>query len=578
MGRLSARAIVGALWIGSAACAAEPAPLPEEREVEAVLLPAPPSSPEGLRRGNVLPDIAFDGIDEQAAPASIRLRDFASTSEKDMVVISVHGGAWCGTCVHAARDFESAIPEGRGDRIGRLEVVVHGRDNDLPSIERDARAWQSEYAPEVAVALDPTFVFVEALEGIAAPLPLVLLVDTATLRIDLVLSNPDPTELNAALAEALARKDGLPAPEHVEPELVNELFLPGEWKMLEEMAVVPSEPPADPSNEVADSAEAAALGEALFHDTGLSPSGTVACASCHDPARAWSDGRPLALGVEQGLRRTPSIALAAHARWQSWDGKADSIWAQALAAFENDREFASSRTFVASRVLSFHRERFVAAFPSIGLEPAGQDAITAVFVAAGKSIEAYLRTIRVAPSRFDRYVAGDPSALTSEEALGVLLFTRSGCTQCHWGPRLTNDAFHRTGLGDAARLDDGDARGRLGGLAAYRDSEFRADGKWSASSIGAPLGDASSIATTPELTRGRWKTPPLRGAGEASFFGRHGDFDDLGFVTEGYAFGEACTDAATCPHGREPWIPDMTETAAWGIVPFLRTLTISELP
>lgn len=348
--------------------------------------------------------------------------------------------------------------------------------------------------------------------------------------------------------------------------------------MLEEMAVVPSAPPASPSNEVADSPAAAALGEALFHDVGLSPSGTVACSSCHDPAKAWSDGRKLAVGVEQGARRTPSIALASHARWQSWDGKADSVWAQALAAFENEHEFASSRSFVADRVLSFHEERFVAAFPSMRSESTSQDAITAVFVAAGKAIEAYLRTVRVAESRFDRYVAGDVSALTSEEALGVLLFTRSGCTQCHWGPRLTNDAFHRTGLGGAARLEDHDDLGRLGGLAAYRDSEFRADGKWSALPMASPTGDdEASIAKFPDLTRGRWKTPTLRGVGEAGFFGRHGDFDDLGLVTEGYAFGEACVDESVCPNGREPWIPDMTETAAWGIVPFLRTLTISEL-
>ncbi|NUO54813.1 MAG: hypothetical protein HOV80_38720, partial [Polyangiaceae bacterium] len=187
-GRLWARALIGALLIGAAACADEPAHAPEEREVEAVSPPTSAAAQEGFRRGEVIPDLALDGIDEQGEKSTIRLRSFASSIEKDILVISVHGGAWCGTCVHAARNFEASLPEGQGDRIGRLEVVVRGRDNGMPSVDYDARGWQSEHSPGVAVAIDPTFVFVEALEGVAAPLPLVLLIDTTTMRIELSLS------------------------------------------------------------------------------------------------------------------------------------------------------------------------------------------------------------------------------------------------------------------------------------------------------------------------------------------------------------------------------------------------------
>lgn len=585
LGLLSLGAAVA--FVAFSACATDPPSIRGDRDTE-VEEPAGPSPAEGLRRGLVVPDITFEGLHATGAKASIRLRSFASEpSSPRVLLISVHGGAWCGTCVWAARHFDDGVPADARARVDRLDVVLRGRDNDLATVDRDARAWQGDYASGAPVVIDPGFVFVEALEGVAAPLPLVMVIDTTTMRIEDVLSNPDPSEVSNAVAELVAWQDGLDAPEPAEPERINGLFYSREWSMFQEMAAVPTAPPPDPTNEVADSAAAAALGEALFFDEGLSPSNTVACSTCHDPARAWTDSLAHASGVEEGARRTPSIVLSAHARWQSWDGRADSVWAQALAALENDREFASTRSFVARRVLSAHRALYDAAFPektpvdpavlpATGkpgdpafdrMTPAMQDATTEVFVDSGKAIAAYLRTLRPAPNRFDRYIAGDASALTGEEALGLALFARSGCTQCHWGPRLTNDAFHETGLGDHTRGRDADESGRLAGSIAYRDGEFRGDGRWSAWDAPVGSGDVPSVEGAGSLTRGQWKTPTLRGVGETSFFGHHGDFSDLGLVTEAYAFGD---------RNREPWIPQFTETAAWGIIPFLKTLTVSE--
>lgn len=103
---------------------------------------------------------------------------------------------------------------------------------------------------------------------------------------------------------------------------------------------LPGAPPADRTNAVADEPAAAALGKALFEDAGLSPSGAVAR---HVPRSKTqlSDARPIAVGVAEGTaRRTPRIALAAFSRWQGWDGKADTLWAQALGPLESEVEMA----------------------------------------------------------------------------------------------------------------------------------------------------------------------------------------------------------------------------------------------
>src|SRR6202034_301879 len=137
-------------------------------------------------------------------------------------------------------------------------------------------------------------------------------------------------------------------------------------------------------------------------DPSLSPSGTVACVSCHTPAREDSDGHPTPPdGVGRGTRTVPSITLASYTRWMCWDGRADSLWSQALGPPENPNEFGSSRLFVAHAVYSDYRAEYEALFGALpplsdttrfpangmpgdpafdGMTAADQQAITQVFV------------------------------------------------------------------------------------------------------------------------------------------------------------------------------------------------------
>ncbi|MFM9098314.1 MAG: cytochrome-c peroxidase, partial [Phycisphaerales bacterium] len=102
--------------------------------------------------------------------------------------------------------------------------------------------------------------------------------------------------------------------------------------------------PPDPTNRWADDEAAARLGHLLFFDARLSASGTVSCASCHDPAFGFADRRAIAVGEGRGTRHAMTVLNAAHQRWLTWDGRADTLWGQATQPFETAAEHGIDRT------------------------------------------------------------------------------------------------------------------------------------------------------------------------------------------------------------------------------------------
>ena len=119
----------------------------------------------------------------------------------------------------------------------------------------------------------------------------------------------------------------------------------------------PWPPPAarDASNRVSGRAEAAALGEALFHTTRLSTVGGLRCASCHAPWRHFTDGRARALGAEDGARNTPSLLNVRLQHWFGWDGANDSLWSQSIRPMLDAREMRADAAHVA-RALARRRD------------------------------------------------------------------------------------------------------------------------------------------------------------------------------------------------------------------------------
>ena len=114
-------------------------------------------------------------------------------------------------------------------------------------------------------------------------------------------------------------------------------------------------PPPSPSNRVADDPRAAGLGRRIFSDSGFSDSGARSCATCHQPERHYTDG--LARSVPPAGRNAPTVVGGAYGSWFTWDGRRDSLWAQALVPFEASGEVASSRTGVVRRIAGDARYR-----------------------------------------------------------------------------------------------------------------------------------------------------------------------------------------------------------------------------
>lgn len=85
------------------------------------------------------------------------------------------------------------------------------------------------------------------------------------------------------------------------------------------------------------------LGEKLFFESHLSGDGTVACATCHDPARAFTDGRPISIGINGrlGQRNAPTILNALYNRMQFWDGRVTTLEEQAALPITNPFEMGS---------------------------------------------------------------------------------------------------------------------------------------------------------------------------------------------------------------------------------------------
>ena len=188
------------------------------------------------------------------------------------------------------------------------------------------------------------------------------------------------------------------------------------------------------------------LGRTLFFDPRLSGSRAISCASCHNPALAWSDARPRAIGHgnRQLERRTPTVENLAWTPELFWDGRAESLEAQALGPIAAPEEMNLPLPEVARRLQAIpgYAPLFARAYPG---EP-----ISAPTVA--RALATFERTLVSAPAPFDRWVAGDGRAISDEAKQGFRLFnTKAGCASCHSGWRLTDDSFHDVGVVGADR-------------------------------------------------------------------------------------------------------------------------------
>ncbi len=326
--------------------------------------------------------------------------------------------------------------------------------------------------------------------------------------------------------------------------------------------------PPDPSDRVADDPKAARLGQRLFFDVRLSGNGEVSCATCHKPERRFTDGRQRGHGIGVSKRNTPSPVGAAYSPWLYWDGRKDSLWAQALAPAEDPNEQGGTRMQIVRLVAGdplyrdayetlfgplpdfSDRERFPEKAAPItdtpagaswnAMDPADRELVTRVFVNVGKSIEAYERRLLPGPSRFDTYVQavidGDETAqrtsMSDDEIRGLRLFIgQANCTRCHNGPLLTNNEFSNTGvLSLPGELPD---EGRIEGVRTVEADPFNCLGPYSDD----PMPNCAELrfarANDPVLL-GAVRTPSLRNLDGTQPYMAKGQIATLREVLEHY--------------------------------------------
>ncbi len=196
-------------------------------------------------------------------------------------------------------------------------------------------------------------------------------------------------------------------------------------------------PPADPPDNPT-TPEKAALGKQLFFDKRLSGDGSTSCEGCHYRHLGWTDGLPLSrkVGGDMNTRHTPTVYNTGYAESWYWDGRAKTLEGQIAAAWKAQIGADPNRAAAVIATVAGYRSQFQKVF---GSEPSADN--------IPKALAAFLRTLNSGESPWDRYVAGDRTAVSASAVAGHELFTgKAGCASCHTPPLYTDGRFHNVGL------------------------------------------------------------------------------------------------------------------------------------
>ena len=190
------------------------------------------------------------------------------------------------------------------------------------------------------------------------------------------------------------------------------------------------------------------LGKQLYFDGRLSKSGAISCAFCHNPATGFADPRQTSIGIEGGVggRQSPTVYNTAFNHLQFWDGRARSLEEQAIGPIHNPIEMGETHENVVSKLrkIKGYQQQFRAVF---GTEVNLQG--------IAEAIASYERTIISTNSSFDKYVAGDASAMDERAVRGMGLFKgKARCILCHNGPNFTDNQFHNLGVPQVGPLKE----------------------------------------------------------------------------------------------------------------------------
>jgi len=280
----------------------------------------------------------------------------------------------------------------------------------------------------------------------------------------------------ATVAPALPTSAALPTA--LPPAALNTQFPP---------IVAPPDNPTTP--------EKVALGRQLFYDPVLSASNAMSCATCHHPDLGFSNGAPSSTPRPGAPgRNVPTLWNVATVRHLQWDGRIESLEAQAVDPLTLPSEMAAAPQEIETklRAIPAYVELFDAAFGG------GQQAVT--FDNVTRALAAFQRTLLSRDSRFDRFVAGDATALTVQEQRGLALFfsSETHCAECHQPPTFAHETFRV---------------------------------------IGVPSEDPGRAGVSPTGVRGAFRVPTLRNVARSAPYMHNGSLATLEEVVHFYAQG-----------------------------------------
>ena len=372
-----------------------------------------------------------------------------------------------------------------------------------------------------------------------------------------------------------------------------DIFTEREWAIIQTLSPLTATPPPSPTNRFSDNRDAARLGQMFFFDERFSKDGTVACATCHSPFHGFADVEATSLGAGRGTRNAPTLLNVAFNQWHFWDGRADSLWSQALIALEGEKEQAGTRLQFAHLIKRLYQDDYEAIFGTLpNLEDTNRFphdgkpgdvqfdrmskndkiSINTIFANIGKAIEAYERLLISGNAPFDEYVDGDMNAIGIEAKRGLKLFIGKGvCILCHDTPNFTDNEFHNLGVPQGRLPSD---TGRFDGIKELLDNPFNGGGIYS---------DAPDIPQRIlnflepiQQHNGQFKTPTLRNVELTAPYFHTGEFPTLESIIAFNNAGGASTGFVGMREGTlEPL--NLNEQEAKDLVEFLLTLT-GELP
>lgn len=229
------------------------------------------------------------------------------------------------------------------------------------------------------------------------------------------------------IATLLVSCNRAPLTAEFQPEV---LPLPAQLTTYEPMSI-PADNPLTP--------EKVALGRQLFFDERLSGDGSRSCYSCHVCEKGLTDGLAKAVGAfkKQLPRSSPTLWNIGYHKEFYWDGRSGSLEKQAMAAWTGANMGAKADEIAAKlNGIEGYHSQFHKVF--------GGDATPDNIV---KAIAAFERTIISGDTAFDRYRAGDTSAMNEAAVRGWNNFQAIKCTNCHDGVLLTDQQYHNVGIG-----------------------------------------------------------------------------------------------------------------------------------